>query len=165
MGYSWTVGYWAYCSSLELEFRWWRGLILAYIEFDDCTLVVVDIAIVWSWEDCDDQWEVGITPLMHFVAFNLSFVSSDDCQKLICFQKAGGGFSSVEVRTSSNIVEFVFFLALSIVIVDRICPQEIAIWNQFQFQKLSQNLTKFEIIRPKTPSERAIKPFLASKSY
>jgi hypothetical protein len=30
---------------------------------------------------------------------------------------------------------------------------------------LSQNLTKFEIIRPKTPSERVNKPFLASKSY
>ncbi len=40
----------------------------AYLELDDSSFVIVDIAVVGSREDGDDDWEVsGSIPAMHLV--------------------------------------------------------------------------------------------------
>ena len=57
-----------------VELLYVEGVVL---EFDDCSLVVVDVAIVGRREDCDDNGELlGAVPLVHFVAVKLRLVSS-----------------------------------------------------------------------------------------
>jgi hypothetical protein len=48
------------------------------LELDDCPLVVIDIAVVWSAEDGDDDGKVLTSvPPVHFVAIHLGFVCPD----------------------------------------------------------------------------------------
>lgn len=64
---------------------------------------------------------------MHFVPLDLGLVSSDDGKQLVGLQKIARGFGSVEVRAASDVVEFVFIIAFSVIVVNRIGPEEIAI--------------------------------------
>ena len=61
--------------------------------FQNGGLVVIDIQVVGSREDGDDRREVGFTALVHFVSEILSFVSTNDGEKVISSQK--GAYSGV----------------------------------------------------------------------
>lgn len=53
-------------------------------EFYDSSFIVVHVAVIWCTENCDDHWEIRApVPSMHFVAIDLSLMSSDDRDEVI----------------------------------------------------------------------------------
>lgn len=50
-----------------------------YLEFDDCCLVIVEVAVVGSGEDGDDCRELLLAaPVVHLESIGLRLVGSDD---------------------------------------------------------------------------------------
>ena len=78
---------------------------ISYFKFDDCTLVVVHIAIVGSREDGDHDWEFRWSiPFVHLVPVELGLMSSQDGQKSVFVEESIGCRLPKEIRTSSYIV-------------------------------------------------------------
>jgi hypothetical protein len=92
-----------------------------YIEFDNGTFVIVNITIIRSGEDGNDYWEFACAiPSVHFVAFDLGFMSTNDGQKSILFQEQICGIRPEEVRATANIIAAETRFAYAIIIVHRI---------------------------------------------
>lgn len=59
-----------------------------YIKLYDCSFVVVSVTVVGSRKNGDHQRKIVVlVPFVHFEAFELGFMSSDDSEKLICIQE------------------------------------------------------------------------------
>ncbi len=68
-----------------------------YFEFDKSTFVVVDITVVGSGENCDHCRKVLLSvPLVHFVAFDLGLVSSDQREELVAIHELVDCFDTRE---------------------------------------------------------------------
>lgn len=71
----------ANCSELDLN----------YLEFDDSSLVVIEIAVVRCREDGDDRWKLlSPRPLVHLEALRLSLMGSDYRQYLVLLEELLG---------------------------------------------------------------------------
>jgi hypothetical protein len=49
---------------------------LVVLEFDDCPFVLIEVTVIWGWEDCYDTWEVLASPIVHFESIELNLVGS-----------------------------------------------------------------------------------------
>lgn len=98
-----------------------------YFEFDDCAFVVIEIAIIGSWEDGDDSWKLFSTwPFVHFESFSLRLMGSDDGDDLVALEEPLRQFAPEKVRTSSHIIMLHHSLAVTVLIVHWICPHQVA---------------------------------------
>ena len=95
-------------------------------EFDNCSFVIIYIAVIWSREYCDDYWKtLARIPLMHFITFKLCLVSSDHRKKIVFLEKFVDCFLTKEIRATSNLVCFKKLITIAIIILNRIRPQNI----------------------------------------
>ena len=75
------------------------------LKLDNCTLVVVNITIVWSRKNCDHNWELArAVPFVHLVSVELCFMSTQNRQKLIFLKESICGVVAKEIRTSTNVI-------------------------------------------------------------
>lgn len=100
---------------------------IKYIELDDGSFVVVHVAIIWGAEDGYHHGELlASIPAMHLVALKLSFVGSNDRDQVVPLEEVGDGILAVEVGASSNIVGSEWSLTDTIIVLDRVGPNQIA---------------------------------------
>ena len=67
-------------STKIVEYRgYYSELLDCYFELDDCSFIIVKIAVVGSREDCDDSGELLLSsPVVHLESVCLSLMSPND---------------------------------------------------------------------------------------
>ena len=109
----------------------WCVVELLYVErvvlkFDYGAFVVIDVAVIWGGEDCDNDWELlRPVPLVHFVAVELRLVSSQNRQDPVSLQELVDRLASEEERAAPDFVRNESPRAVAFVIFHWIRPQNV----------------------------------------
>lgn len=74
-------------------------------KFNNGSLIIVNIAVVWCREYCNNHWEfLRAIPFMHFISIKLGLVGSQDGEKFIFMKELICGLLPEEVGTASHVV-------------------------------------------------------------
>ena len=78
---------------------------MKYLEFYDSSLIVIEIAVIWSRKDGDDCWELfGTRPFVHLESFCLGLMGSNDRNNFILFKEMLGQLAPKEIGTPSRVI-------------------------------------------------------------
>lgn len=90
-------------------------------KLNDGALVVVDVAVVWSRENCNHCREfLCAVPFVHFVSVKLSFMGPQYREELVLLKKGISCLLSKEIRTASDIIRYELLRARTPIIIYRI---------------------------------------------
>ena len=91
------------------------------------SFVVINIAVVRCWKNCNHHWEFWRTiPFVHLVTIELCLVSSQNWQQLVLVQELVSRLLAKEIGTSSHIVLQKLLRTLTFFVFYRIWPQDVA---------------------------------------
>ena len=108
-----------------------RALVLLNVEavvheFYYCSFVSIDVAIVWSWKNCDDRWKIlSSIPSMHPIALQFCFMSSNHWQQAILWEEGIGRILSENKGTASVGIGFESILKSPVLFIDRVRPYNV----------------------------------------
>ncbi len=97
-----------------------------YLKLDDCSLVIIEVAIIWRRENGDNCWKFfSPRPFVHLETFCLCLVCADDRYYFVSLEKSLSEFAAEKVRASTNFIGFDEVITVSVFIIDRVCPHQI----------------------------------------
>ena len=94
------------------------------IKFNNSSFISINITIIGCRKNGNNCRKIlHPIPFIHFITFNLCFMSSNNRQKIICLKELINSINSIKIRTTSNFITPINTCTNTVFIINWIRPK------------------------------------------